>query len=264
MQEPDLDSLQKAAQAQFDSRSDRYGRSHILADVSDVIAGLDGFTPAEHATALDVATGGGHTAVCLAGHGFEVTASDISSEMLKRTAELASSAGVRVSTRQHTAEMLPDPDASFDLVTCRVAAHHFSDPPAFVSECARVLKPGGRFLLIDGSVPDHEPGARDWIHRVEKLRDPSHHRFLTPDEWTALATEAGLHVDKCTLHPFKQPDLEWYFETAGTPPENRLAVRQLVDEAPDSARRVFQISNEDGRIVWWWSRLTLVASKPSP
>ncbi|GAB4166801.1 MAG: class I SAM-dependent methyltransferase [Terrimicrobiaceae bacterium] len=263
MQEPDLNSLQKASQAQFDSRSDRYGKTHILADVSDIVAGLEGFTTMRGARALDVATGGGHTAVCLARVGMEVTATDLSAEMLKRTSELAAAAGVHVTTRRNTAEELPDPDASYDLVTCRVAAHHFSDPQAFVSECARVLKPGGRFLLIDGSVPDHEPEAREWIHRVEKLRDPSHHQFLTPDEWASLVASAGLVVVRCTLHPFKQPDLEWYFETAATSQENRLAVRQLVDEAPESARRVFHVTTEEGRIVWWWSRLTLVATKPS-
>ncbi len=48
---------------------------------------------------------------------------------------------------------------AFDLVTCRVAAHHFSDVAAFVRETARVLKTGGWFLLIDGSIEDSQPVA---------------------------------------------------------------------------------------------------------
>ena len=86
--------------------------------------------------------------------------------------------GLSIETRLHEAETFPYSEASFDLVTCRVAAHHFSDRDAFVREVTRVLKPGGHFLLIDGSIPDGEPVAEEWIHEVEKLRDPSHGRFL--------------------------------------------------------------------------------------
>jgi hypothetical protein len=56
--------------------------------------------------------------------------------------------------------------------------------------------------------------------------------------------------------------LNWYFETAATTPENRKKVLRLIDEAPVSARRLFRLGEEEGRIVWWWQRLTLVARKP--
>jgi hypothetical protein len=68
-------------------------------------------------------------------------------------------------------------------------------------------------------------------------------------------------VLRCDTTPFKQPDLEWYFETAGTPPENREKVRILVRDAPDSARRIFHVAQEDGKTVWWWPRVNLVAQK---
>ena len=70
-----------------------------------------------------------------------------------------------------------------------------------------------------------------------------------------------LKVQSVALHPFKQPDLNWYFETAATTPENRQAVLKLVAQAPDSARELFLLGEEDGKIVWWWQRLTLVARK---
>jgi len=62
-----------------------------------------------------------------------------------------------------------------------------------------------------------------------------------------------------TLSPFKQPDLNWYFETANTSPENRKQVLEMIEHAPDSARRLFKLSTEDGKIVWWWQRLALIA-----
>jgi SAM-dependent methyltransferase len=156
---------------------------------------------------------------------------------------------------------MPYSDGSFDLVTCRVAAHHFSSLDAFLKETARVLRAPGWFLLIDGSVDDNEPEAEAWIHQLEMLRDPSHHRFLTPGEWSARCQQHGLDVQSAKLTPFKQPDLEWYFETAATPAENRLRVRRLIIEASPAVRRTFRLGDENGKTIWWWPRLTVIATK---
>lgn len=258
-----LDERQIAAREQFDRQSRSYGTSHILADVSDVSAALSGVPLPHCRRALDVATGGGHTAAFLAEQGWEVTASDLSPAMLERAKELAAGRGLAIATALHEAERLPYADGFFGLVACRVAAHHFSDPRAFLYEVARVLEPGGSLLLIDGSVPDGEPDAEEWIHCVEKLRDPSHGRFLSPLAWSALVGESGLKILSCDLTPLKQPDLEWYFEAAATSEKNRQAVRELVAGAPAEVRQVFRIAEEDGKITWWWPRLTLLALKPA-
>jgi len=256
-----LDEVQKAAQEQFARQSHRYGRGHILENIEDVRSAVEQLRLPAKARVLDVATGGGHTGLYLASLGHEVTLADIAPPMLERAAKTAAERGLKVETRQHAAEQLPYPDGQFDLVTCRVAAHHFSSPPDFIRETARVLKRGGFFLLIDGSVADDQPEAEEWIHDVEKLRDPSHHRFLTPRAWSRLCEADGLTVRSAVLHPFKQPDLEWYFETAATSSENRREVVKLIDAAPPSATRLFRLGKEDGKIVWWWQRLTLIAEK---
>ena len=258
-----MNPIQRAAQQQFDRQSDRYGQGHILSDVSDVQNALRRLVWLKPGRALDIATGAGHTGLCLAGVGWQVTLADISTAMLERAAASARERGFRIETRQHTAESFPYPDNTFDLVTCRVAAHHFSDPAAFVRETARVLNPGGAFLLIDGSIEDNQPVAEEWIHTAEKLRDPSHHRFLSQGSWTRLCEEAGLRVVFSELQPFKQPDLNWYFDTAGTTPENRAKVLELVHRAPPEARNLFRLGEEDGKIVWWWQRLVLAAQRPT-
>lgn len=256
-----LDDVQKVAQEQFAKQSARYGKGHILENVEDVRNAVAQIHLPAKARVLDVATGGGHTGLYLASLGHEVTLADIAAPMLERAAKAAEERGFKVETQQHAAEQFPYSDEHFDLVTCRVAAHHFSSPENFIRETARVLKYGGFFLLIDGSVADDEQEAEEWLHKVEKLRDPSHHRFLTPRAWSKLCEANGLKVQSGVLNPFKQPDLNWYFETAATSPENRGQVLKLIATAPDSARRLLKLGEEEGKIVWWWQRLTLIAKK---
>jgi ubiquinone/menaquinone biosynthesis C-methylase UbiE len=256
-----LDQVQQTARDQFARQSQRYGMSHILADVADVEAALRHIPLPARARVLDVATGAGHTGLHLASLGHDVTLSDLTAPMLQRVAEAAAGRGLTVQLREHPAEALPYADESFDLVTCRVAPHHFSAPAKFFSEVTRVLVAGGWFLLIDGTVADDEPEAEAWLHEVEKLRDPSHQRFLTPRAWKELCAGAGLTVRWSDIHVKKQPDLNWYFETAGTSEENRRRVLKLIEDAPSSARRVFKLASEAGKIAWQWPVLTLIAQK---
>lgn len=256
-----LNEIQRASQEQFTRQSHRYGQGHILENVEDVQAALESISLPQPAQVLDVATGAGHTGLYLASLGHEVVLADLAAPMLERAAQTARERGLRVETRQHPAEEFPYPAETFDLVTCRVAAHHFSSPERFIDESARVLKAGGWLVLIDGSVEDGQPEAEAWLHAVEKWRDPSHHRFLTPNMWSGLCGACGLRTERSELTPFKQPDLQWYFETAATPTAGREKVLELVAQAPASARTLFGLDREGEKIVWWWQRLTLVARK---
>lgn len=260
----ELNEIQRAAQQQFAKQSHRYGPGHILENIEDVRAAAAQISLPARAKVLDVATGGGHTGLFFAALGHEVTLADIAPAMLQQAAQAAAQRGLAVATCLHAAEQFPYPDSSFDLVTCRVAPHHFSSPEDFVGETARVLKPQGWFLLIDGSIEDDQPEAEAWLHLVEKYRDPSHHRLLSPRAWSQLCQRHGLAVRQAVLAPFKQPDLDWYFETAATSPENRSKVLELIAQAPESARKLFGLAEENGKIVWWWPRLTLIARKAVP
>jgi SAM-dependent methyltransferase len=159
-------------------------------------------------TALDIATGAGHVALALAQRLAHAVAGDLTPQMLGVARGLARDRSIgNLSFAVMRAEALPFADAAFDLVTCRIAPHHFDDVRKFVTESARVLRPGGRFGLVDNISPD--PGimgadaatlaaAADEYNAMEKLRDPSHRRCLTFTEWRELVAEAGLverHVD---------------------------------------------------------------------
>jgi ubiquinone/menaquinone biosynthesis C-methylase UbiE len=258
-----FDTVQTASAAQFDRQSDRYGKTHILADTADVAECLSGLAPRGGRRALDVATGGGHTALRVARMGWRVTAGDVSSRMLENARKLLAEEGLPLETVLFAAEEIPFPDGTFDLVTVRVAPHHFSSPAKFVREAARVLSPGGHFMLIDGTVPDDDPVTEKWLHGVEKLRDPSHGRFLPRKEWEDHVRSSGLAILSSSLHPKKQPDLNWYFDTAATPTDNRIKVLDAVHEASPSVRSALRLADEDGRIVWWWPMLRLLARKPA-
>ncbi len=143
---------------------------------------------------LDVATAVGHTAFQFAPHVAHVTASDLTPEMLVVARGQAAQKGVvNVSFREADAENLPFEDASFELVTCRIAPHHFPDIPQFCREAARVLKTGGILAVVDNIVPEN-PEAADYINAIEKHRDPSHVRCLSPEKRADAFGNAGIRL----------------------------------------------------------------------
>jgi len=143
---------------------------------------------------LDIATAAGHTAWTMAPHVAHVTATDLIPEMLNVAKGVAEERGIdNVTFELANAEALPFDDDSFDLVTCRIAAHHFPNPRDFMSESARVLRPGASFALVDNIVPADTEVA-EFANHFEARRDPSHARCLSMEEWVDLAADAGLAV----------------------------------------------------------------------
>jgi len=143
---------------------------------------------------LDVATGGGHVAYTFAPHVARVWATDITQEMLDQVKAEAQKRGLaNVRAAYAKAEALPFEDASFDLVTCRIAPHHFDSIPAFLVEVHRVLKPRALAALVDNVVPAGSAG--DYVNAFERFRDPSHLRAWTMQEWRDALAAAGLAVE---------------------------------------------------------------------
>ncbi|HEU5019067.1 MAG TPA: methyltransferase domain-containing protein [Pseudolabrys sp.] len=142
---------------------------------------------------LDIATGGGHVAYAFAPHVARVWATDITQEMLDLVKREASQRGLaNVRTAYARAEALPFEDESFDLVTCRIAPHHFESIPDFLAEARRVLVPGAVLGLVDNVVPAGSVG--DYINAFERFRDPSHLRAWTMAEWREALAAAGLTI----------------------------------------------------------------------
>jgi len=143
--------------------------------------------------ALDVATGGGHVAYTFAPHIERMWATDITQEMLDMVkAEAAKRGLANLRTAYAKAEALPFEDATFDLVTCRIAPHHFDSIPDFLAEVHRVLKPSALLALVDNVVPAGSVG--DYVNAFERFRDPSHLRAWTMEEWREALAKAGFKI----------------------------------------------------------------------
>jgi ubiquinone/menaquinone biosynthesis C-methylase UbiE len=196
------------AQQRFTAFAESYAtsRPHAAGDSLRRLVELVG--PQADWLALDIATGAGHMALALAPHVAHVVASDLTLQMLAVARGLAQRRCIaNVSFADLRAEALPFADATFDVVTCRIAPHHFDDVRKFAGESARVLRTGGRFGLVDNIAPDPSttPGdaaalaeAADEYNAFERLRDPSHIRCLALAEWRDVVAEAGLaerHVE---------------------------------------------------------------------
>jgi len=179
---------------------------------------------------LDVATGGGHTALTFAPHVARVTASDITPAMLQAAEKnLTEKGAANVDFRLANAEGLPFDDASFDLVTCRIAPHHFDDVTQFVREAARVLRHTGTLLVQDIVMPE-DTATAGIVEAFEKLRDPSHNRALTETQWRAAFADAGLmvtHVEEVV----KVSDFAAWTARQEVTPSTKACLEALVSQA---------------------------------
>ena len=213
---------------------------------------------------LDIATGTGFTALAFAPYVASVVGLDVSPGMLEQARKRADELELtNITFTEGEAEAIAFPDASFDLVTCRIAPHHFLDIKKFLQEAARVLGSGGALVLVDTTVPEDDRGAADWQNAVEVLRDPSHVQNYSPDQWHVMVEEAGLRVQICESPPggITIPLSDWILK-AGCTPEQAAEVRRCFVEAPASARQAFQIQERaDNEIFFTWQRVLLKARK---
>ena len=206
---------------------------------------------------LDVATGGGHTALAFAPIARRVIAYDVTEPMLRAARGLLRERGAASATFvAGDVEALPFGDGAFDLVTCRIAAHHFADVAAAVREVRRVLRPGGSFLLQD--ILGHDDGeAAAFITEVERRRDPSHVRAYRAVEWKAFLRAAGLTMMDSTVVAKGRPWDEWTTRTRMTP-EARRDLEAFVLATPERCRAAFDFRVADGRVESFTDRMLLV------
>ena len=196
------DVWSERAEAYRDSEAHRQGRD------------LELFAEwAQGKTGLDVATGGGHVARVLREAGLEVVTIDPAPGMKP--------------TVVSRAEEIPFADSSFDVVACRVAAHHFQDPAGALAEMARVSR--GLVLIADNLYLGEDGEEADVLH------DPTHVRNYSEDEWRSMFEAAGLEVEAFERED-KRIDFQGWLDRAETPDEDRARIEELLGDRIEDGR----------------------------
>jgi len=194
---------------------------------------------------LDVATGTGHTAFAFAPHVHDVIAIDITPEMLLEGGRMRDESGIRnVQFQLVDAHDLPFENESFDVVTCRRAAHHFVDVHKALREMRRVLRPGGRLVVDDRSVPEDD-FVDATLNRLDVLHDHSHIREYRPSEWRTVLQAARFIVE--TIEPYtKHRPLSAF--TSGVEPASVAEIRRIVAALNEAQRAVLNVADIDGEV----------------
>lgn len=219
---------------QFNAHAEKYAASHVHRSGPSLPVLLELAAPVSSDTALDVATGTGNTALALASFVEHVTGLDMATKMLEQARKRALEDGVGNAVFiEGSAEALPFPDERFDLVTSRHAPHHFRDAQAFLSEVARVLRLGGRFVMADQVTL--EARNRNWVDEYQRTRDPSHWTQRTIDEWYELARHARLEWITHQVVPYRL-EFDWWTQQSGCTPERVARMIQMLEVAPDEIR----------------------------
>jgi SAM-dependent methyltransferase len=247
---------------QFGPAAEAYVASVGHATGSDLRRLLEVAAPTAEDRALDVATGGGHTALALAPHVRSVLATDLVPEMVRAASRfITSEGGANVRFAVADGHTLPFRDGSFDLVTCRIAPHHFARADRFAAEVGRVLRRGGRLVLID-SIGDDDPHLDGLLDELERRRDPTHVRSHTLATWEKMLVDAELVLDH--VETFRRTH-DWDDWTARSrmAPADRAALEGFLRAAPAPFRERYAVRLQpDGTVESWTDYKCLIrASK---
>jgi SAM-dependent methyltransferase len=225
---------------QWSAVAEHYGAGWSHADGPDLPWLVEAARPRPTDRAVDIGAGAGHATRALAPHVARITAIDPIPEMLAVGARLAAEQGMaNIAYVEAAADALPFDDGTFDVAISRFSVHHWPEPPAALWEIARVLRPGGRLVIVDLVAPENAQ-LDSFLNTLEVLRDPTHGRSLRASDWRAGLAHAGLAGGIVREWRFRHDTDHWMSRTE-TPAWRADAIHQLLREAPAGARAAFEI-----------------------
>lgn len=240
MQTEPRETHDKRVVRQYDAQAQAYLASAVHAAGADLdrMAERVGFRP--DATALDMGCGGGHVTFRLAPRVGRVVACDLSATMLDTVSAEAARRGLcNVQTRQCAAESLQGDADAFDVVATRYSAHHWGDFAAGLRQMGRVARAGAIGLFVDVVTPGRSL-LDTWLQSLELLRDPSHVRNASLEEWHAALAAAGFEVESVQRDRLRLEFGAWVARMR-TPDVQVAAIRALQACAPREVHEAFEI-----------------------
>jgi ubiquinone/menaquinone biosynthesis C-methylase UbiE len=235
-----MNDIKGAVQRQFGQVAAAYSVSTVHAKGVDLAEMLNAAQLDGNERVLDAGCGAGHTALNFSPHVAEVVAVDFTEGMLAQGRYLATERNLRnIDFRLADVEQLPFANGEFDVVVSRLSAHHWPHPLLALREFKRVLRPGGRFILSD-IVSYDEYSLDTFLQSIELLRDPSHVRDHSAEQWLAMFANAGFAGELVYTWDVWLNFADWVARMA-TPPVQVAALRALFDNAPAEVRTMLRI-----------------------
>jgi SAM-dependent methyltransferase len=228
----------RPAGSAWSARADAYAVSEVHARGASLTRLLALAAPRTGEPAVDLGCGAGHTGAALAAAGCEVTAVDRDAAML----DAARRRYPALRTLRADAAATGLPPASFALATARHTLHHHDDPDATLREARRLLRPGGRFVLVDESALP--PALDAWYDELERTRDPDHRALRDADGWRAALQAAGFADARADADTRERIEVAGWLERVAADAARRHAVRALLRAAPAGAAEALRFERD--------------------
>mgnify|MGYP001772675611 CR=1 FL=1 len=219
-----------------------YKKSTVFSNNDDLDRMIQIINPERTDLALDIATGAGHTAIKLSNYVKEVVAIDVVENMLNQAEALIKENNItNISLMNMDVHSLKFQDNCFDIITSRFAPHHFYDIEAAIREMYRVLKNGGKLYILDCSVLNLEE-AKAIMNDIERLRDPSHVRSYSLEDWKAMLEKQGFYIKygETLKRQYILPD---WFDRMKTPMSNREEIFKILENMPEHLKKLYSFDN---------------------
>jgi ubiquinone/menaquinone biosynthesis C-methylase UbiE len=240
------ESHRRVTQESFAKQAEEFSRSPLMTDPALLARLVDWSEVTGAESVLDVACGPGLVASAFAPKARRVVGIDVTPAMLARAIGVVREHRQLVHFVLGDVRQLPFRAASFDRVVSRRAFHHLPDAAAVLREMARVCTPAGA-VLIEDQAPPADRAAAETMTVIDRLRDPSHTRAVSPDDWPALLGGCGLRLD-CIEIIDREIEVDEWLPRAHPPPENEAKIRSMLDAAARGQTPGLKARYVDGRL----------------
>jgi len=213
----------------FDAQAAAFERAKVQRDAQSLSRFVAFAAVPRGGRVLDAGCGPGLVAEAFLEAGCDVLGVDLSAEMVRRARARCARFGERARFELGSLFEL-DPGAPLDAALSRNVLHHLEDPGGFVARQAALVRPGGAVLAFDLS-GDPDPAGQAWSQGIERDRDRTHVRTLTPGELVDLLVRAGLEDVRVAEEHLVLDYDEWF--DRGTPgaPKEEVWARLIAGKA---------------------------------